>query len=137
MGRMRDVLWAVVGAAAVGLGTGVMGLLGITAGSSSLSVGWSVAGRTVLTLAGLALLVLLLARRGPWEWAAPVVAVAAVGMTLDPLTWTAGATAGGPLLGIHITGSAVLGMVLDALVWLGVATAVAVVGLRTREDEPA
>ncbi|MGL4742801.1 MAG: hypothetical protein ACRCXL_00220 [Dermatophilaceae bacterium] len=130
---VRDVMWAVFGAAVVGLGTGALGLLGIVAGSSSLSVGWSVTGRTVLTLAGLALIALLMARRGPWEQAAPVVAVAAVGMTLDPLTWTAEATAGGPLLGIHLTGSSPVGLALDAVVWLGVATGAAVAGVRSRD----
>lgn len=135
MGGIRTVLWAVLGAVVIGMVTGVLGLLGVMAGSSSLSVGWSVAGRTVLTLVGLALLVLLLARRGPWEWLVPVVAVAAVGLALDPLTWTAGADAGGPLFGVALTGSTVLGLLVDAVVWLLVSTGAAWAGIRTREDQ--
>lgn len=131
---MRTVGWVLLGLAGAGLGAGLLGILGLAVGASTTSVAASVAGRTVLTLAALALVALLVSRRGPWWWWAPPVAVLTAAIALDPLTWTASARAGGPLFGVWATGSAPAGLALDLLVWLLVALGAVCLGLRTRED---
>jgi hypothetical protein len=131
---MRSVVWAVLGAVVIGVGTGLLGMVGVAAGSASLSVTWSVAGRAVLSLAALVMLVLLVARRGPWESVPPVLLVAAAGLVLDPLLWTATASAGGALAGVPLTGSTLVGVVVDAVLWLLVSAGVTLVGVRSRDD---
>jgi hypothetical protein len=93
-----------------------------------------VVGRAVLSLAAVAMLVLPLARRGPWESVLPVLVVAAAGLVLDPLLWTARASAGGALAGVPMTASTLVGVVVDAVIWLLVSAGVALVGVRSRED---
>ena len=131
---MRTAGWVVAGPGRRRFRRGLLGILGLTVGASTTSVAGSVAGRTVLTLVALALVALLVSRRGPWWWWAPPVAVLTAAMALDPLTWTASARAGGPLFGVWATGSAPLGLALDLLVWLLVAPGAVALGLRTRED---
>ncbi|MBK8730798.1 MAG: hypothetical protein IPM00_16290 [Tetrasphaera sp.] len=113
---------------------GLMGFVGVATGASSLGVGRAVLGRTVLTLVGLATVTHLLVRgvRAPlWIWAAS----AAVALALNPLVWTAGASAGGALFGIWLTGSAWAGLPIDLLVWTGVVTVVAHLASRSSVDE--
>ncbi|MBR7742648.1 hypothetical protein KC207_05020 [Phycicoccus sp. BSK3Z-2] len=132
----RHVLWAVGGVVAVGVVVGILGTVGVVAGSSALSVGSAVVLRTVLSLLGLGFVVVVLARRGPWDRPLPLVGVAAGGLLLDPLLWSATAEAGGPLFGVALTGSTVAGLLLDVVVWLGLAAGTALVGLRGHDEDP-
>ena len=131
---VRSAAWAVLGALGLGLLAGAVGLVGVSVGAASLSVGGSVLGRTLLGLLVVAFVALVLARRGPWEWLPPILGVLAGGFLLDPLVYTAGATAGGPLFGVPLTGSTPLGLALDLAVWLGVGAAAALLGFRSRDD---
>lgn len=117
-----------------GLGAGLLGVLGLAVGASTTSVVASVVGRSVLTLVGLAVVALVVGRRGPWWSAVVPVALLTGAVVLDPLTWTATAAAGGPLFGVWLTGSTSLGTVLDVVVWFVVVCGAVLLGLRGRED---
>lgn len=131
----RSLLWVVLGGIAAAVATAVVGIIGITAGASSLSTTGAVLGRTVLSLAALAFIVLIVVRRAPWNPAYVWVGMGLIALLLNPLTWTSGADAGGALFGVAATGSTWLGLLVDLVVWLAVAGGVALLAERSLDDD--
>lgn len=131
----RSVLWVVLGGVVAAVVCAALGVVGISAGATSLSTTGAVVGRSVLSLAALAVVVLLVVRRGPWSPLPAWLGLGLIAFVLNPLTWTAGADAGGALFGVAVTGSTWPGTLLDLVVWLGVTAGAAVLAERSLDGE--
>lgn len=115
-------------ALAIGLTTGILGLMAISLGAVKGEIGMGIGLRTALELFALVCLVAYAARRWPDHGLGTFLAAAAAGYLLNPLAWT-----GQALLSAAVLPGGPVTFVTDLVLWLAVTAGVVTMQARRPE----